>query len=105
MGGDSFGVHAAKVAHAAAGVFAGVAVEHFAPVTAVGDADAISETGHRSEVADDEYGVARRLAFAQEGNCAGEAVVAVDPLDPGGIIVEDVHSGFVPIEPVKLLHP
>src|SRR6202050_5333777 len=100
MGGDLFCVHSAEVTHAATGVFAGVAVEHFAPVAAVGNAEAVSQAGHRSEVADDQHGVLRRLTFSQQGNRAGGVVVAIDPFDADGIIVEQVHGGPPTLEPV-----
>src|ERR1700684_1746392 len=103
MGGDLFCVHSAEVTHTAAGVFAGVAVEHFAPVAAVGNAEAVSQAGHRSEVADDQHGVLRRIAFSQQGNRAGGDVVAIDPFDADGIIVEQVHGGLAPVGPGEVL--
>src|ERR1022692_4921914 len=71
----------------------------------MGDADAISKARHGSEVANDEHGVWRQLALAQQGNRAGGVVVAVDPFDSGGIIVEHMHGGLAALEAVELLHP
>ena len=63
MGGDFFGLYSAQVADAAAGVFAGVAVEHFAPIAAVGNADAVSDARDGREVADDQDRVLRDSRF------------------------------------------
>src|SRR5690349_18150039 len=70
VNGNLLGIHAAEVAHAAAGVLAGIAVEHFTPVSTVGDADAVADPRHRREIARDQNRVLRRRALAQQRNRA-----------------------------------
>src|SRR5438045_3679295 len=102
MGGNLFGVYSTEISHAAAGVFAGVAVEHFAPIAAVGHADAVTGAWDGRKVADDQDCVLRILAFAKKRNCAGGVIVGVDPLESGGIVIENVHGGLIAIEAVQL---
>src|ERR1700716_1542146 len=98
-------VRSAEIANAASTVYAGVAVEQFAPVASIRHADAVAETRYRSEVAHDQNRIFRRLALAQQRNGAGRVVIAVHPLKARRTIVQHVHRRFIAIETVQLLHP
>ena len=99
------GVRSAKIAYAAPTVFAGVAVEQFAPVAIRGHADAVAKTRHRREVAHNQHSVFGELALAQQRDGAGRVVIAVHPLKASRIVVQHVHGRFATIETVQLLHP
>src|SRR5437016_3175104 len=77
------GPDAAVVAHAAAAIFGGVAVEHFFPEAAPGDADTVVLTRHRGEVARDQHGCARCLAATQEDEHALIGIVRHNPTKAG----------------------
>src|SRR3954447_2115408 len=76
-----FSMNAAEIAHAAAGIFAGIAVEHLAPVAAVRNADAITHSRYGSEVTDHQDGVSGVLALPQERDGTRRIIVGIDPLE------------------------
>src|SRR5436853_1787484 len=71
----------------------------------MGDAHTVSQARDRSEVANNQDRILRRLTLAQQGNCAREAVIGVNPFEPGGISVEHVHGWLAAVEAVQLLDP
>src|SRR3954467_11089597 len=77
-----------RIAETAAVIIRRIAIEDFPPPAAAGSAGAVIHARHGSEVAGDEHDVAVRLSFAQEAQRAAFGVVAVDPLEAGGIAVE-----------------
>src|ERR1700704_3205712 len=105
MVGDAVGVSAAGVALAAAAVFLGVAVEDFVPAAGKGDADAIIDPRHRSEIGNDKHLVVRGLAFAEEAEDAFFVIVGIDPFEAGGIAIKLVQGGLAAIGGVEIANP
>src|SRR5258708_40353740 len=98
-------MNSAEIPRAGATVLQSIAVQQFAPVSAMRHTDAITKPWDGSEVANDENGILWVLAFAQKGNRAGEIVIAIHPLKPSGIGIKHVQGGLVAIESVQLCNP
>src|SRR3989338_9068298 len=106
VGPDAVGFDAAPVPPAAAAVLgAGVAVEHFLPVAAPGDAEAVVAAGHGGEVADDEDEVVSRAAAAEEADDTLGGVAGIHPLEAAGVEVELVQGGLGAVEAVQVGDP
>src|SRR5215469_3858710 len=105
VNGTRLGHTSAAIAEIAAAVVAAVAVQQFAPVSARRNSDAIVLPGHGSEAADDQHDIPGILSPAQKGNHAGVGIVAVHPLEAGGVVVEFMEGGLLAVEAVQLLHP
>ena len=93
---------AAEIAHAAAAVMGGVAVEDLLPPTGVRDADAEigARDGGEVEHGHEGFGVFNSVAEPAEGAALG--VVAVDPGESGGVGVAFVKSRLIAVETVEV---
>ena len=60
-------VYSAEISRTRAAVFRSVAIQQFAPVTAAGYTDAITESRNRREVANDKNRIFRGFTFAGAG--------------------------------------
>src|SRR5688572_12040753 len=98
-------VYAPLVAHAAAAVVPGVAVEDLAPAAAARHADAIVVARHRREVAHHQYRRRTVAAHAHERKRALLPVAAVDPAEAFAREVLLMQSTFVSINPVEVRDP
>src|SRR5205823_1995631 len=105
MRGNFFGLNSAQIAHPAAGVFPGIAVQHLAPVSAVRCAYTVSNARNWSEIADHKNGVLRCLTLPQQGDGAGGVVVGVHPFESCGVVVQHVHGRLTAVKAVQLLDP
>src|SRR5436309_2895183 len=105
MRGDLFRLNSAEIAHAAAGVFMCVAVEHLAPVSAVRSAYAVSDARNWSEIADHKNGVLGCLTLPQQRDGAGCVVIGVHPFETRGVVVQDVHGRLTAVKAIQLLDP
>src|SRR5580700_2278858 len=95
--GLSIGVNASQISHAASAVFLGIAVQKLPPESAGGHAYPVSVARYGSEITHDHNLVGRESTLAQQGNNTGSGVIAVDPLEPGGVGVELVQRGLLAI--------
>src|SRR5438552_11015996 len=95
--GDRRSFDTAKIAHVAPAVDLRIAVEQFAPPSALRHADDIVEPRHRREIAhgDDRRAVAR---LAQKTDDALIGVAKVDPLETGALEIRLVERRLHPIK-------
>src|SRR5215471_2410530 len=98
------GVDAAQIAHSAAAVVNGVAVQQLTPPTALRNSERVVRSWHGRKVADDENRRAAAWA-AQKRDYARLGVVRVDPLEACGLEVDLVQRRLAPIERIERRHP
>src|SRR5688500_10195159 len=109
---DGHRLDPAEVPLTAAAVLGGVAVEDLPPEAGLRRAHAIVLPDDRREVEHSQHALAPRaplsLAFipaeAQQRDHAVLAVVGVDPLEAGGVVVELVQRGLALVEAVEVPH-
>src|SRR6185295_18994108 len=87
MGAVILGVDASQVAVIAPAVNAGIAVEHFLPVTSCRQTDAIGNPEDRCEVENDQQPARQVAALPDVGKDAVLGVGTVDPIKPVEIII------------------
>ena len=90
-----------RIRYAAPAKVCVVGVQNLAIVATVRHTDAITLVRHGSEVAYDHQVVARRLAFAQEGNDGIVGVVEVDPIEAGVLKIDLVQRWFRPAQMIQ----
>src|SRR5438445_7562840 len=98
-------LRASHIARSAPAIFASVAVEKFLPIAARRNANQVSHSGHRREIAYDEHRVFAGLTFAQQRDDARWCVIAVHPFETLGIVVKPVQWRFAAIRTVELFEP
>ena len=82
-----------------------VAVQHFAPEPALGNADAVVQARHRREVEHHEYLVAAGPPLPQVADDARILVAEVHPLEACVVEIELIQRRLASIEPVQVPSP
>src|SRR5262245_41730877 len=105
MQSDRARLNAAQIALTAAAVEPRIAVQCFAPKTALGGTDAIIGARHRSKIGDDDDELSRRSWLSQQGDDAGLGVVAIDPLKSSWVAIHFKERRLAMVKSIQVAHP
>src|SRR5258708_26832806 len=96
---------AAEIAHVGAAVRGAVAVERFAPVTLVGQAETVAQARLRGEIANDRNGRVVLRAEPEKGEHRLLLVVDHDPAKAVRLAIARIKGGGLAIELVEMTNP
>src|SRR5262245_33406198 len=98
------GGYRSGVPDVASAVDSGIGVEHLAPLTCEGNANAVILQHLRCEIHHDKAALLRLASLTQPGISAVGGIVGIEPFEAGGIAVEGMQCGQCNVQVVEIAH-